>query len=242
MVFTARGSSNSFNEYGHKLRPHYISANGNSYYGDEINQDPSCKLCRARHRPLQVLHSPLWIHLKSFNVIRYTYGEAFENIAQPTPRPLYSVSSASPLLSSWHTFSETGSVLDTSTAGSRNSEQPACTNLAHDFARHGNYYNGTGPVSYSGRYDGRALNQPLDPPSESASSQFTNPRDKVDQHPRTEAHPVMFTDDAGLRLCDRLRRRCFNCKTTTTTTWRRSTLNPGKLVCSYIVVEMTCLR
>ena len=152
------------------------------------------------------------------------------------------MSSASPLLSSpWHTFSETGSVLDTSTAGSRNSEQPARTNLAHDFARHGNYCIGREPVPQR-RYDGRALNQPLDPPSESASSQFTNPRDMVDQHPRTEAHPVMFTDDAGLRLCDRLRRRCFNCKTTTTTTWRRSTLNPGKLVCSYIVVEMTCLR
>jgi hypothetical protein len=153
------------------------------------------------------------------------------------------VSSASPLLSSsWHIFSETGSVLDTSTAGSRNSEQPACTNLAHDFARHGNYCNGREPVPHVRRYDGRALNQPLDPSSESASSQFTNPRDMVDQHPRIEAHPVMFTDDAGLRLCDRLRRRCFNCKTTMTTTWRRSTLNPGKLVGSYVVVEITCLR
>jgi hypothetical protein len=52
----------------------------------------------------------------------------------------------------------------------------------------------------------------------------------------------MFTDDAGLKLCDRLRRLCFNCKATTTTTWRRSVLNPGKLVGSYVVVKITCLK
>jgi hypothetical protein len=158
------------------------------------------------------------------------------------------VSSASPLLSpSSHIFSETRSGFDTSTAGSRNSEQPADTNLAHDFARHGDYFHGRESVPPSRIYDGRALNQPLDPPSGPASSQFINPRDMVDQHPRTEAHPlahpVMFTDtgNAGLRLCDRLRRQCFNCKATTTTTWRRSTLNPGKLVGSYVVVEINCL-
>ncbi|KAF8473679.1 hypothetical protein DFH94DRAFT_620391, partial [Russula ochroleuca] len=41
-----------------------------------------------------------------------------------------------------------------------------------------------------------------------------------------------YTDDAGLKLCDRIRRQCFNCRATATTTWRRSILNPGKLVCN----------
>lgn len=40
----------------------------------------------------------------------------------------------------------------------------------------------------------------------------------------------IFTDDASTKLSDRVRRRCFNCCTTDTSTWRRSSLNPGKVV------------
>ncbi|KAF9075652.1 hypothetical protein BDP27DRAFT_1043304 [Rhodocollybia butyracea] len=41
--------------------------------------------------------------------------------------------------------------------------------------------------------------------------------------------PVAYTDDAATKLSDRVRRRCFNCCTTDTSTWRRSNLSPGKL-------------
>ena len=42
--------------------------------------------------------------------------------------------------------------------------------------------------------------------------------------------PVIHTDDATTKLSERVRRRCFNCCTTDTSTWRRSNLSPGKVV------------
>ena len=44
---------------------------------------------------------------------------------------------------------------------------------------------------------------------------------------------AIYTDDATTKLNDRIRRRCFNCATTDTSTWRRSSLNPGKVVSTY---------
>ncbi|KAJ6457116.1 hypothetical protein C8R47DRAFT_995880 [Mycena vitilis] len=46
------------------------------------------------------------------------------------------------------------------------------------------------------------------------------------------AVPVVHTDDAATKLSDRVRRRCFNCCTTDTSTWRRSNLSPGKVLCN----------
>ncbi|KAI0259389.1 hypothetical protein BC834DRAFT_814345, partial [Gloeopeniophorella convolvens] len=43
---------------------------------------------------------------------------------------------------------------------------------------------------------------------------------------------AVYTDDATTKLNDRVRRRCFNCCTTDTSTWRRSSLNPGKVLCN----------
>ncbi|KAG6864596.1 hypothetical protein C0991_008385, partial [Blastosporella zonata] len=56
---------------------------------------------------------------------------------------------------------------------------------------------------------------------------------RPDQHyappyPTQQGAPV-FTDDAATKLSDRIRRRCFNCCTTDTSTWRRSNLSPGKV-------------
>ncbi|KAJ7772335.1 hypothetical protein B0H16DRAFT_1305318, partial [Mycena metata] len=39
-------------------------------------------------------------------------------------------------------------------------------------------------------------------------------------------------DDAATKLSARVRRRCSNCCTTDTSTWRRINLNPGKLLCN----------
>ncbi|GLB43177.1 putative GATA zinc finger [Lyophyllum shimeji] len=43
---------------------------------------------------------------------------------------------------------------------------------------------------------------------------------------------IVHTDDAATKLSDRVRRRCFNCCTTDTSTWRRSNLSPGKVLCN----------
>ncbi|KAJ8094012.1 hypothetical protein PM082_009899 [Marasmius tenuissimus] len=43
---------------------------------------------------------------------------------------------------------------------------------------------------------------------------------------------ITYTEDAATKLSDRVRRRCFNCGTIDTSTWRRSNLNPGKVLCN----------
>jgi hypothetical protein len=48
---------------------------------------------------------------------------------------------------------------------------------------------------------------------------------------------AIYTDDATTKLNDRIRRRCFNCCTTDTSTWRRSSLNPGKVVSTQILIR-----
>ncbi|KAI9460735.1 hypothetical protein F5148DRAFT_970317, partial [Russula earlei] len=41
-----------------------------------------------------------------------------------------------------------------------------------------------------------------------------------------------YTDEANTKLSNRIRRQCHNCKATETSTWRRSVLSPGKLLCN----------
>ncbi|KAG7086229.1 hypothetical protein E1B28_002199 [Marasmius oreades] len=50
--------------------------------------------------------------------------------------------------------------------------------------------------------------------------------------PPTSTGEVVYTEDAATKLSDRVRRRCYNCYTTDTSTWRRSNLNPGKVLCN----------
>ncbi|KAJ7271734.1 hypothetical protein C8J57DRAFT_1179725 [Mycena rebaudengoi] len=55
--------------------------------------------------------------------------------------------------------------------------------------------------------------------------------------------PVRYTNDAAAKETLRLKRKCFNCPTTKPPSWRRSTLNPGKIVCSKCgLYERTHLR
>ncbi|KAN0138034.1 hypothetical protein V8E53_003923 [Lactarius tabidus] len=51
-------------------------------------------------------------------------------------------------------------------------------------------------------------------------------------YPGQHQFNAIYTDDATTKLNDRIRRRCFNCCTTDTSTWRRSSLNPGKVLCN----------
>lgn len=57
------------------------------------------------------------------------------------------------------------------------------------------------------------------------------------------AIPIQHTDDAASKETQYLRRRCNNCHTTEPPSWRRSTLNPGKIVCNKCgLYERTHLR
>ncbi len=47
---------------------------------------------------------------------------------------------------------------------------------------------------------------------------------------RIGSDEISYTDEANSKISNRLRRRCFNCKASETSTWRRSVLCPGKLV------------
>ncbi|RPD58836.1 hypothetical protein L227DRAFT_586984 [Lentinus tigrinus ALCF2SS1-6] len=47
-----------------------------------------------------------------------------------------------------------------------------------------------------------------------------------------QANYIIHTDDASTKLSDRVRRKCYNCRTTDTSTWRRSSLTPGKVLCN----------
>jgi hypothetical protein len=60
--------------------------------------------------------------------------------------------------------------------------------------------------------------------------------------PTPNSH-VVHTDDAATKLTDRVRRKCYNCRTTDTSTWRRSNLTPGKVLCNKCgLFERTHLR
>ncbi|OJA14105.1 hypothetical protein AZE42_09823 [Rhizopogon vesiculosus] len=50
--------------------------------------------------------------------------------------------------------------------------------------------------------------------------------------PGQNYHTIAYTDDAATKLSDRVRRRCYNCCTTDSSTWRRSASSPGKVVCN----------
>jgi len=82
-------------------------------------------------------------------------------------------------------------------------------------------------------YDARAhqLDCPPDLTSMSSPS-IADPGTRVGQRlTQVRARRVVYTDEAGIRIVGNMRRCCFNCRETETMTWRRSSLNPGKLVC-----------
>ena len=141
------------------------------------------------------------------------------------------MSSQAPLSSSWHIRSETESSLDTFTTGSANPEQPAYTNMNSDFACRDDCYYGREFFPPARGYDASVIEHPSDFPSSLPQPFVTSPSDTTDPLlPGTAASPIIFTDNARMRLGDLIRRQCFNCRATETRTWRRSVLNPGKMV------------
>jgi hypothetical protein len=67
-------------------------------------------------------------------------------------------------------------------------------------------------------------------PSSSSSSVSSVSAPPGFLNPAMSSIPVMHTDDAASKETQYLRRKCFNCGTTEPPSWRRSTLNPGKIV------------
>ncbi|KZT07371.1 uncharacterized protein LAESUDRAFT_107527 [Laetiporus sulphureus 93-53] len=72
------------------------------------------------------------------------------------------------------------------------------------------------PAPHSGQVSTRAIR-----PSYVASQPYPG-----------QANYIIHTDDAATKLSDRVRRKCYNCRTTDTSTWRRSSLTPGKVLCN----------
>ncbi|KAG6849315.1 hypothetical protein H0H93_009505 [Arthromyces matolae] len=81
-------------------------------------------------------------------------------------------------------------------------------------------------------------------PSHSQPSFYPSPTMSMSYLPTNNPGlPVQLTDDAASKETQFLRRRCFNCHTTEPPSWRRSTLNPGKIVCNKCgLYERTHLR
>lgn len=167
------------------------------------------------------------------HVTRNPDNGAFERIAQPMPRIPIPISSPSPPHpASWYVSSESGSVLDVSTAGFK-PEHPPYTSAVYDYARRDrdDHCYGWEVSIPSHGYESHALGYPLGLPL--SPSQYTNARGRMldEPFPRFRGYGTIYTDDARMKLGDGIRRQCFNCRATETTTWRRSMLSAGKLVC-----------
>ncbi|QRW05510.1 GATA type zinc finger [Ceratobasidium sp. AG-Ba] len=102
------------------------------------------------------------------------------------------------------------------------------------------YRPGQPPYGYPAGYG------PPGPPYPGPSGATVDPNifksDPYGRHPGMPASPgpdpsrpdvqITYTDDSATKLTQYLRRRCFNCRVTEPPGWRKSTLNPGKIVCN----------
>ena len=178
------------------------------------------------HRYFHLLGS----HNNAYNANSEAYdGEAVA--ARPTSRLPISYWHSPIQFSSRHIPPESGSVLGNSTARFENPEQQANTSMG-DITCRGDCYGQEFFPSARRGCDAHELKHPLDFPSTPSQSSVTSSTSTIDplSHGKP-AHPVFFTDNAKLKLDNRIRRQCFNCRTTTTKAWRRSVLSPGKMVC-----------
>ena len=119
-----------------------------------------------------------------------------------------------------------------------------------EFERPRGYYQQSGSLSESPyrvqprtelRYpshEGSARATAYPPAAHVVPSQISGGAHEINYHYGGQQHiNAIYTDDATTKLNDRVRRRCFNCCTTDTSTWRRSSLNPGKVVSKYTAIS-----
>jgi hypothetical protein len=88
------------------------------------------------------------------------------------------------------------------------------------------YYGSRYPQPYPSSYSYPPASYPVPP---SPMQDFRPPYQSQNYQPPAN-NLVGYTDDAATKLTDRVRRKCYNCRTTDTSTWRRSNLTPGKVV------------
>ncbi|KAI9439534.1 hypothetical protein H4582DRAFT_1535169 [Lactarius indigo] len=86
---------------------------------------------------------------------------------------------------------------------------------------------------YVSAHDGDPRASAYPPASHIVPSQISSGAlDLAYHYPGQHLFNAIYTDDVTTKLNDRIRRRCFNCCTTETSTWRKSSLNPGKVLCN----------
>ena len=170
---------------------------------------------------------------------RYADGDTLrhEGRVDPSSIPPITMTSHSPLSSpSWDISSESsaesGIVPDVPTAGPI-PDQIGFGGMYYEHLPHGHYhprwefkFPDPGHSASS-----RTLEHSADIPAVS-SPQLAGPRGAFTTRPLPGlgGDGVSYTDEANTKISNRLRRQCFNCKATETSTWRRSVLSPGKLV------------
>jgi len=120
--------------------------------------------------------------------------------------------------------------MDASAAGS-NSEQVAHKSTVYEYTNRDrdDCCDGWSFSASIRGHDERILGCPLGLPiSPSHPLQVNGKHDEP--FPVFQTFGTIYTDDARMKLGNGIHRLCFNCKATETKTWRRSKLNPGKMV------------
>jgi len=177
-------------------------------------------------------------------VSRYTDGDALRLEGPVCPSPILPITMPphSPVSSpSWDMSSESsaesGLVSDVSPT-EHIPEQIGLGGMYYDHLQHGHYqHRWEFPDTGHGHGHGhgalpRILERPTIVPVLSSPHAASPRGDITRSFPGHGNEEIAYTDEANTKLSNRIRRRCFNCKATETSTWRRSVLSPGKLLCN----------
>ncbi|KAH8993924.1 hypothetical protein EDB92DRAFT_1851639 [Lactarius akahatsu] len=158
-------------------------------------------------------------------------SETPERIFQAIPSTIVPVSCQSPVpFHSWDITPDSGSI-SSSTVSSP--EIPSHTITGYNCPHRSNDQPPWGCSIAEHRYNPRS-HPPGHPFELTFAPSISGPRTtRLDQiYPRIGVFEVVYTDDAQRKLGEGVRRWCFNCRAVDTSTWRRSSLSQGKLLCN----------
>jgi hypothetical protein len=174
------------------------------------------------------------VHTLTAVASRYTDSESLrlEGHVRSSPTLPVTMASRSPVSSpSWDMSSESsaesGFVPDAPTAEPI-PEQIGFGGMYYDHVQNGHYHHRWefSDTGHGHSAPPRILDVPVGP-----GAHAVGPRVELTRpFPRYGGDEISYTDEANTKLSNRIRRRCYNCKATETSTWRRSVLSPGKLV------------